>query len=269
MRQKERPHQPFAESYVDTHVHFASIDSPGNKKHPRKLLHKAQALGIDWVAISDHGKMTGVPRMTRLAKKYEIGIIPAFEGYSFVPQKRVAFSLPGLPTIQIVPQMPHVVALMDSIEKVPFARSVEYFGEYVHKKGGILIAAHPKSGGDFESLAPEQVVDYFKQGHIDAVETKSRGSCIYDMEMLADRYNIPQVGSSDSHRVDPRINRIGRSLYSYFGTSATGITVPVYTSKDVIRAIKNNNCFAIEDITQARQTIVFSRDDENIPRRRA
>ena len=162
---------------LDPHIH--STYSSDSTASPRDIIKKAMAIGLDAIAVADHNTIKGSLATIKEAKDFENFVV--------------------VPAMEISSNKGHIVALGIK-ENVKQGLSPEDTVEKIRSLGGIAIAAHP-----FVSYR-EGLCDHVKDLDIDAIETlNSRyvfGYSNWSAKNLAEKRNIPEIGSSDAHFLD-------------------------------------------------------------------
>ncbi len=159
---------------LDPHIH--STHSSDSSASPRDIVKKARDIGLDAIAVADHNTIKGAMNTIKEAKDFEDFVV--------------------VPAMEISSSKGHIVALGIK-EDVKQGLSPEETVERIRALGGIAVAAHP-----FVSYR-EGLCDHVKNLDIDAIETlNSRyvfGYSNWRAKNLAEKRNIPEIGSSDAH----------------------------------------------------------------------
>lgn len=161
---------------LDPHIH--STYSSDSTASPRDILKRAKKIGLDAIAVADHNTIKGSLATIKEAKDFEDFVV--------------------VPAMEVSSSKGHIVALgiKEDVEK---GLSPEATVEKIRSLGGIAVAAHP-----FVSYR-EGLCDNVKDLDIDAIETlNSRyifGYSNWRAKNLAERRNLPEIGSSDAHFV--------------------------------------------------------------------
>ncbi|UTB33896.1 MAG: PHP domain-containing protein [Methanobacterium sp. ERen5] len=159
---------------LDPHIH--STYSSDSTASPRDIIKRAKKIGLDAIAVADHNTIKGSLVAIEEAKDFEDFVV--------------------VPAVEISSSKGHIVALgiKEDVEK---GLSPEDTVEKIRSLGGIAIAAHP-----FVSYR-DGLCDNVKELDIDAIETlNSRyifGYSNWKAKNLAERRNLPEIGSSDAH----------------------------------------------------------------------
>jgi predicted metal-dependent phosphoesterase TrpH len=159
---------------LDPHIH--STYSSDSTASPRDIIKRAKKIGLDAIAIADHNTIKGSLITIEEAKDFEDFVV--------------------VPAVEVSSSKGHIVALgiKEDVEK---GLSPEDTIEKIRSLGGIAVAAHP-----FVSYR-DGLCDNVKELDIDAIETlNSRyifGYSNWKAKNLAERRNLPEIGSSDAH----------------------------------------------------------------------
>lgn len=108
--------------------------------------------------------------------------------------------------------------------------SAEYIIELIHNQGGLAVCAHPFTN---RHVGFEQHVFNYD---FDALEINGALDGEYHAlaREAADKMGIPTIGGSDAHSV--------RQL----NTVATKFDIPIESIKDIVKAVKNNECEVVK-----------------------
>lgn len=159
---------------LDPHIH--STYSSDSTASPRDIIKRAKKIGLDAIAVADHNTIKGSLVTIDEAKDFEDFVV--------------------VPAVEVSSSKGHIVALgiKEDVEK---GLSPEDTVEKIRSLGGIAVAAHP-----FVSYR-DGLCDSVKELDIDAIETlNSRyifGYSNWKAKNLAERRNLPEIGSSDAH----------------------------------------------------------------------
>ncbi len=159
---------------IDPHIH--STFSSDSTASPTDILKQARSIGLDAIAVADHNTIKGSLATIEIAKDFnDIVVVPAME---------ISSSKGHIVALGIKEDIKQGLSPDDTIEKI-------------RDLGGIAVAAHP-----FVSYR-EGLCDNVKELDIDAIETlNSRyvfGYSNWRAKNLAEKRNIPEIGSSDAH----------------------------------------------------------------------
>lgn len=161
---------------VELHSH--SVRSHDGRDPVGQLLERAQTVGLDALAVTDHDAIEASLEAAELAPEYDIV---------------------GIPGIEISTAAGHVlgIGVEEVIERdLPFQETIDR----IHDAGGIAVVPHP-----FQELRKGVLRSVSKQDLVaaDAIEVyNSRlltGISNRQAEKLAARYGIPMTAGSDAH----------------------------------------------------------------------
>ncbi|MTK63797.1 MAG: PHP domain-containing protein [Methanobacterium sp.] len=159
---------------LDPHIH--STYSSDSTASPRDIIKRAKKIGLDAIAVADHNTIKGSLATIEEAKDFDDFVV--------------------VPAVEVSSSKGHIVALGIK-EDVENGLSPEDTVEKIRSLGGIAVAAHP-----FVSYR-DGLCDNVKELDIDAIETlNSRyifGYSNWKAKNLAERRNLPEIGSSDAH----------------------------------------------------------------------
>jgi hypothetical protein len=195
---------------ADLHMHtIYSFD--GTAPVPA-VLKRAQQIGLDVIAITDHHEVAGALKAMELAPKYGVEVIPGIE---------ITTSEGDLLALNVTQKIERGLPLVETVLKV---------GEL----GGFCIAPHPMTGGiGMKSLGAYSILKALRNPDVAriliAIEsynatTIDRMSNHY-ARILANRLNITQVANSDAHV----LNAIGLGATEFDG----------HTARELVRALYN------------------------------
>ena len=159
---------------LDPHIH--STYSSDSTASPRDIIKRAKKIGLDAIAVADHNTIKGSLVTIKESKDFEDFVV--------------------VPAVEVSSSKGHIVALgiKEDVEK---GLSPEDTVEKIRSLGGIAVAAHP-----FVSYR-DGLCDNVKELDINAIETlNSRyifGYSNWKAKNLAERRNLPEIGSSDAH----------------------------------------------------------------------
>lgn len=202
---------------IDTHIHEDRY-SHDSKVSLETVIFKAQKKGLDGICITNHENQKIKKLANKLNKKTDLLILVGAEILSYEGDILV-FGVNKLPDRQM-----HAEELID----------------YVNKRGGITISAHPfrnnnrGTGNKIEDLAG-----------LTAVEALN-GSTSYKNNLkannIAQKLNLPTMGASDAHHSQ----RVGKYA-SYFEDDIQNMQdfITAVKNKRISPAIYNNNKFHI------------------------
>lgn len=194
----------------DPHIH--SIYSCDSRSSPRDILNRAEEIGLDAIAISDHNSIKGSQEAFKIAKSEKRDIIV-------------------VPSIEISTDKGHMIGL-GVTENIPKGLSAIETADIIHELGGLVIIPHPFSyyrHGLFCNIDPNMTVD--------GVETKNAryifGYSNSQAKNLAYKNRLATLGASDSH------------FLKSVGDSYTEVNTKNHDSIDgILNAIRHKRCKA-------------------------
>lgn len=197
---------------ADLHMH--TIYSYDGTASVTAVLKRAQQIGLNVIAITDHDEITGSLKALELASNFGVEVIPGTE---------VTTAEGDLLALNVTENIQRDLPLIDTVLQV-------------RELGGFCIAPHPMAGGiGMKSLNAYSILRALRNVEVAqtliAIETYNATS-IDKMSnqyahVLADHLDIAQTASSDAHVVET----IGLGVTEFDG----------YTSNDLIIALKNRN----------------------------
>lgn len=158
---------------LDLHNH--TRHSPDSRVEPAALVHRARALGLDGLAITDHNSVAGVRAAIEEAR-----------------------DLPGLlviPGIEVSTAEGHVLGFGIS-EPVPRDLPVQETVERIVETGGVAVAAHPYR---FWSGLGEDSTLAAKFSAYEARNARTLRAGNERADRLAGRQGVGRTGGSDAH----------------------------------------------------------------------
>jgi len=189
---------------------------------PVRLIRRAQAMGIDIIAISDHNSAEHVEVAGQIASRHGITVLPAMEICSAEEvhilalfgdaascrdvQEAVYARIPVIPSYRHDETSQPVVNEDDEIlffntyplinaTEIPVASLIEL----IHHKGGLAIASHI----DRESFSIISQLGFIPDDlPLDAVEVSSRVSSEEEARRLLPGVRYPIVSFSDAHHIE-------------------------------------------------------------------
>ncbi len=195
-------------------IHMHSIYSYDGTASVTAILKRAQHIGLDVIAITDHDEINGSLKALELAHKYGVEVIPGSE---------VTTAEGDLLALNITEKIQRDRPLIETILKVA-------------DLGGFCVAPHPMAGGfGMKSLSAYSILRALREPDVArtllALETYNATAIDkmgnYYASVLADRLDIAQTGSSDAHVVEA----IGLGTTEFNG----------HTAQDLIDALQNGN----------------------------
>ncbi|HEY0196083.1 MAG TPA: PHP domain-containing protein [Methanobacterium sp.] len=159
---------------LDPHIH--SIYSGDATPTPAQIIKRSQEIGLDAIAIADHNTLKGSQEALKISEKLDNFLV--------------------IPAMEVSTSKGHIVAL-GITEEVEKGNTPEQTIEDIRAQGGIAIVPHPYV------RYREGLCGYVEDLDIDAIETlNSRyifGISNWRARKLAEKRDIPQIGSSDAH----------------------------------------------------------------------
>jgi hypothetical protein len=160
---------------MDSHIH--SEYSPDSKSKLEDIFKVAKKKDIEIIGISDHNTVEGSKKAQKLAKDYDLLVIPSIEvstleGHilGFGCEENIKRDLQAAETIDLI-----------------------------HDQAGLAIIPHPYCFYRHGLLCKEN----YKELKIDAIETKNArfiiGYCNNKAKKLSEKENLPGLGASDAH----------------------------------------------------------------------
>lgn len=194
---------------IDMHFH-TNYFSECSIINPEEGVRISKESGLDGICITEHDEFFDIKRAYDLQNRYNILVIVGVEILTYEGDI-LCFGLDKLPNKKI-----HVGELVD----------------YVYKKGGITIAAHPFR------LNKRGIGEYIKElPKLDAVETlngNTKKANNIKAFKSAENYKKTKIGGSDAHDI------------SKIGSYATYFKNIISSEKELIREIKSGNCDSIK-----------------------
>jgi len=172
---------------ADLHIH--TIHSYDGTATVPAVLKRAQQIGLNVIAITDHDEITGSLKALELASKFGVEVIPGTE---------VTTAEGDLLALNVTEKIQRDLPLIDTVLRV---------GEL----GGFCIAPHPMAGGlGMKSLNAYSILTALRNVEVAktliAIETYNATSIDkmsnHYARILADRLDIAQTASSDAHVVE-------------------------------------------------------------------
>jgi len=197
---------------ADLHMH--SIYSYDGTASVPAILKRAERIGLNVIAITDHDEITGSLKALELAQNYRVDVIPGIE---------VTTADGDLLALNVTETIQRGLSLTETVLQV---------GEV----GGFCIAPHPMAGGfGMKSLSAYTILKALRNPDVAhtliAIETYN-ATAIDKMSnhyarILADRLDIAQTANSDAHVIEA----IGLGATEFEG----------YTAQDLINSLRNGN----------------------------
>ncbi len=209
---------------LDLHIHTLLSPCAGIEMIPINIVTRAQELGIDMIAITDHNAVGNVSSVIDCAKIYapELKVLPGMEITSR-EEVHILGILPNLESakeleaiihrhLSKVPERDYITEQLIVDKDANFIKyeedfllgatdlSVEDISNLVHSFNGLVIPAHI----DRESFGLIYTLGFFPPNlEVDAVEV-SKFATEKDIELISTSipYRVPIIFSSDAHFLD-------------------------------------------------------------------
>ena len=197
---------------ADLHMH--SIYSYDGTASVTAILKRAEKIGLNVIAITDHDEITGSLKVLELAHNYKVDVIPGIE---------VTTADGDLLALNVTETIPRGLSLTETVLKA---------GEL----GGFCIAPHPMAGGlGMKSLSAYTILKALRDPDVArtliAIETYNATALdkmsSHYARILADRLDMTQTASSDAHIIEA----IGLGATEFEG----------HTAQDLINSLRNGN----------------------------
>ena len=202
---------------ADLHIH--SIYSYDGTAPVTAILNRAQKVGLNVIAITDHDEIKGSLKAFDLAARFGIEVIPGIE---------ITTAEGDLLALFVTEKIEPNLSLIGTILKVGEA-------------GGICIAPHPMARGmGMKSLSRASIRNAMK--HADAsrillgIETYNataldRDSNTYAQALATEHPNLTQVGNSDAHTLPT----IGLGATEFLGYTAAHLLDALWIGATEVR----------------------------------
>ena len=188
---------------IDMHVHTFPASRCSRLKVP-ELLSKASAVGLDGVCITDHNSFNGGREALKLQEAYDVKVFLGIE----------------------VDTRDGQVLIFGVEEDIPIYLPVVEILDFVHERGGVVVAAHPFR--PFIGLG-----DLVYEVELDGIEVLNP-NCTPDenfkAKTAAEILKIAGIGGSDAH------------IKERLGTVATSFEKEIEDEEDLIFSIKERRC---------------------------
>ena len=169
---------------ADLHIH--TCYSPDSDSQLEDIIKRCQKLGINCIAIADHGTTKGASKMKELA-----------------PFKVIVAE-------EILTTRGEIMGMFLN-ETIPSGLSPEETVERIRAQNGLVCVPHPVDILRSSALAIDTFKELASQGKIDLAEALNARTilkiCITKSRRLIDEYKIKATASSDAHTID----EIGRA----------------------------------------------------------
>ena len=202
---------------ADLHIH--TIYSYDGTASVAGVLHRAQEVGLNVIAITDHDEIKGSLKAFDLAPKFGIEVIPGIE---------ITTADGDLLALFVTEKIEPGLSLIGTILKVGEA-------------GGICIAPHPMARGmGMKSLSRSSIIQALDHPEASriliGIETYNataldRESNAYAQILAAERPGIAQVGNSDAHILET----IGLGATEFLGYTAADLLDALWVGATEVR----------------------------------
>lgn len=193
----------------DPHIH--SIYSCDSRSTPRDIIDRAEKIGLNAIAISDHNTIKGSREAFKIAYHENRDIIV-------------------VPSIEISTDKGHMIGL-GVTEDIPQGLSAIETSDMIHDNGGLVIIPHPFSvyrHGLFCNVDPNMIVDGIETQNARYIYGYSNNKA----KDLASKNKLATLGASDSHFLES------------VGDSYTEVYTKNHSIDGILKAIKNRQCKA-------------------------
>lgn len=172
---------------ADLHLH--SLYSYDGTAAVPAILRRAQQIGLDVIAITDHDEIQGSLKALELAPAYGVEVIPGLE---------ITTAEGDLLALNLTQAIQPGLSLIETVLKVGVV-------------GGFCIAPHPMAGGlGMKSLSAYSILKALRHPEVARllIAVESYNATTLDKmsnhyaRILADRLNITQTASSDAHIIE-------------------------------------------------------------------
>jgi predicted metal-dependent phosphoesterase TrpH len=211
---------------ADLHIH--TIYSYDGTASLTAVLTRAEKIGLDVIAITDHDEIAGSLKALELAPNYGLQVIPGIE---------VSTADGHLLALNVTEKIQRDLPLIETVL-------------IIHEVGGFCIAPHPMAGGiGMKSLSAYSILKALRHPEVArtliAVETYN-ATTIDKMSnhyarILADHLNIAQTASSDAHVVEA----IGLGMTEFEGCTAQDLLIALQNGETRQRRKKEWNAVRI------------------------
>jgi len=211
---------------ADLHIH--TIYSYDGTASVPAVLKRAQQIGLDVIAITDHDEIAGSLKALELAPRYGVEVIPALE---------VTTAEGDLLALNVTEKILRGQSLIDTILNV-------------RELGGFCIAPHPMAGGlGMKSLSSYSIMRALRNPQaaqtLIGIETFN-ATAIDKMSnhyahILGEHLDVAKLGNSDAHIVEA----IGLGATEFSGHTAAHLIKAIRKGRTNIRKKKEWNAVRI------------------------
>lgn len=199
---------------VDMHAHTFPASRCSHMRVP-ELLSKASAVGLDGICVTDHNTFSGGREALKLQEAYDIKVFLGIE----------------------VDTREGQVLVFGVEEDIPIYLPIFEILDFVHERGGVVVAAHP-----FRPLIGlGDLVYEVKLDGIEVLNPKCTPDENFKAKTAAKILKIATTGGSDAH-IKERI-----------GTFATSFEKEIEDEEDLVSAIKEKRCRPIKFLKKHRK----------------
>lgn len=191
---------------LSVELHSHSIYSYDGRDPPERLVDRAETVGLDGLAVTDHDEIAGSLEAVELSERR--GMV-------------------GIPGMEVTSAAGHVLAL-GVTERVPAGLSFDETVSRIRAQDGIAVIPHPfqeSRHGVMENITADQLRS------ADAIEVyNSRlltGRANRQAERFARRNGIPMTAGSDAH------------ISEMIGRAVTHVGTRDRTASSILKAIRN------------------------------
>lgn len=210
---------------ADLHMH--TIYSYDGTASVPSVLERAKRIGLDVIAVTDHDEIRGTLIAMELAPKFEIEVIPGIE---------ITTAQGDLLALNVTKQIERGQSLLETVLAVK-------------ELGGFCIAPHPMADWGMKSLNWQSIATVIRNLETTktllGIETYNATSLDREgnhyADVLANRYHVSKVGSSDAHILDA----IGLGATEFPGSTAAELLTALQDGTTAVRKGREWNSFKI------------------------